>query len=135
MEKAAKTYRLHLNVFAFRRSCEIHGFGICFDICCNGRLCGYEVGLTQTGEPHFTYSVFALSLIALYVCARCTMHIPRTCALWPACLSIQHRLRSRKAARLHIPLKNLAPEHQGDFNPHENRTLRSVTNFRHNTHR
>lgn len=66
------------------------------------------------------------TFVAVYVCVcTCTcvytvyyMHV----CLWCECLSIQHRLRSRKAAQLHIPLKNLAFELWGDFNP-RNRTL------------
>ncbi len=44
------------------------------------------------------------------------VHYMHVC-LWCECLSILHRLRSRKAAQLHIPLKNLALEDWGDFNP------------------
>lgn len=42
--------------------------------------------------------------------------------LWCRFLCMLHRLRSRKVAQLHPPLKNLASKHEGDFNP-QNRTL------------
>lgn len=73
----------------------------------------------------------------LHVCdVKCvyTLHYKHMC-LWCECLSIQHRLRSHKAAQLHIPLKNLAIKHWGDFNPrnrtlaHTNECTRTYTHF------
>lgn len=62
--------------------------------------------------------------VCLHVCVYCTAHYMHVC-LWCKCLTILHRLRSRKAAQLHIPLKNLALRHRGDFNP-QNRTLAHI---------
>lgn len=60
------------------------------------------------------------TFVSICMCV-CTAHYTHVC-LWCECLTIQHRLRSRKAAQFHIPLKNLAFELWGDFNP-QNRTL------------
>lgn len=74
------------------------------------------------------------TFVAVYMCVcACTcaysVHYMHVC-LWCECLSIQHRLRSRKSAQLHIPLKNLASELWGDFNP-RNRTLAHTHTHRH----
>lgn len=85
LDKAAKTYRIHLSVFGFCRRCKIYSlFYVCFDICCNNTEIKKAVCWSRS-DANLTFSLlYSISLFypsfQFCMCALYCIHILYTCA-------------------------------------------------------